>query len=633
MPIITACSMDCGDSCSLAVDPEKRTLRGNPDHPFTRGFCCKKGAKYFERIDSDERITTPLIREGGSFRETDWGEALDLVAARLDAARQVPGSVLHVHGYGYRGVMATASSVFFRAIGATTVHGSVCDDTGITAAVRDFGVLHQNDPTDLLNASRIINWGRDLTRCSIHQLDLVKRARKNGTEVLSISPGGDNMDEFSDLTIRVRPGTDRFLAAAVLKLYLESGELNPWVLTRTANWPAMRGLIDGLNLADLCAASEVTPTDVETVYDWYADTGNAATLIGWGLQRYVYGGQNVRFINALALVSGNVGVPGGGSYFNISSARNLNSWGHLVDGYEANAKRRSFLIHDLPGEMDRADPSIDFVWVDGMNLVNQVPDSLAMADALRRPFTVCVDCFMNDTALAADVILPPALMFEREDVIGSCLHNYVNHEAQAVPPRGNIRVDFDFLADLGLRLAEPVRLPDVDACLREGLRESGISLDELRSRGFVKANHPPIAFENLKFGHPDGLYRFPEELTPEPAAPATFPLRLLTLVDGKYLQSQVPEKDQAGYPEVVISPDCLGCQELAPEKDVYLVTPLGAMRVLVRFDETLHPGAVVFRRSGWMKYGRVPNVVIQPRSTDMGDGCAYYSQECRLENR
>ena len=104
-------------------------------------------------------------------------------------------------------------------------------------------------------------------------------------------------------------------------------------------------------------------------------------------------------------------------------------------------------------------------------------------------------------------------------------------------------------------------------------------------------------------------------------------------MDGKYLQSQVPEKDQAGYPEVVISPDCHGCEDLAPEKDVYLVTPLGAMRVLVRFDETLHPGAVVFRRSGWMKYGRVPNVVIQSRSTDMGDGCAYYSQECRLENR
>ncbi len=633
MSKITACSMDCGDACSLVVDGQKRTVRGNPAHPFTNGFCCKKGAKYFERIDSEERITTPLIREGDGFREAGWDEALNLVAARLDAARATPESVLHVHGYGYRGIMAKASSVFFRAIGATTSHGSVCDDTGIVASIRDFGVLHQNDPKDLLGASRIINWGRDLTRSSIHQLEIIQRARKNGTEVLSLSPGGDSMDEFSDLTITVRPGADRFLAAAVLKLYLESGELNPWVLTRTANWPALRGLIDGLKLADLCAACEVSISDVEMVYDWYADTGNAATLIGWGLQRYAFGGQNVRFINALAMLSGNVGVSGGGSYFNISSNRNFSSWGHLVDGFVENADRRSFLIHDLGREIRRADPPVDFVWVDGMNLVNQVPDCLGVAEALRRPFVVCVDCFMHDTALLADVILPPALMFEREDVLGSCLHNYVNHCAQAVEPCGDIRVDFDFLADLGLRLTDPVRLPDMDTCLREGLRDSGISLEELRENGFAKADHPAVAFENLKFGHPDGLYRFPEELSPEPDRDPDYPLQLLTLVSGKYLQSQVPEKDQAGYPAVTISRANPAFAALDPQGEVYLVTPLGAMRVLVKFDDTLHPRAVVFRRSGWMKYGRMPNVIIEPSLTDMGDGCAYYSQQCRLENR
>lgn len=625
--------MDCGDSCSLVVDREKRTVKGNPDHPFTRGLCCRKGRNYFDRIDAEERITTPLIRVGEGFREAGWDEALNLVATRINAARTVPESMLHIHGYGYRGILAMASTVFFQALGATGTYGSVCDETGIAASIRDFGVLHQNEPEDLLNASRIINWGRDMERSSIHMLDIVRRARKNGTEVLSISPGGDAMAEYSDEIIRIKPGTDRFLAAAVLKLYLEAGDLNPWVLTRTANWPALRGLVDGLKLKDLCAACQVSTDDVEMLYDWYADTGNAATLIGWGLQRYTFGGQNVRFINALAMISGNVGQPGGGAYYNISSARNFDSWGHLVDGFDAHADRRTLLIHDLAEEIRRADPPIDFIWVDGTNVINQNPDSLAVADAFRRPFVVCQDCFMTDTALLADVILPPALMFEREDVIGSCLHNYVNHCAQAVQPRGDVRVDFDFLTDLGLRLEQPVRLPEQDDCLREGLKKSGISLDELRSRGFVKANHPPIAFADLHFGHLDGLYRFPEELSAEPERNPDYPLQLLSLVDGKYLQSQVPEADQAGYPEVLISPASQACDGVAPEEDTYLVTPLGAMRVLVRFDETLHPDVVLFRRSGWMKFGRVPNVVIASQPTDMGHACAYYSQVCRLENR
>ncbi len=52
MKKLTACTMDCGDACSLLVDAEKKTVTGNPKHPFTKGFCCRKGARYFERLDA-----------------------------------------------------------------------------------------------------------------------------------------------------------------------------------------------------------------------------------------------------------------------------------------------------------------------------------------------------------------------------------------------------------------------------------------------------------------------------------------------------------------------------------------------------------------------------------------------------
>ncbi|QGY39135.1 molybdopterin-dependent oxidoreductase [Pseudodesulfovibrio cashew] len=631
MPTITACTMDCGDCCSLVVDEAKRSVRGNPAHPFTKGFCCRKGTRYFDRLDADDRITTPLIKENGAFREASWDEALDLVAARLDAARVRPETILHVRGHGYRGILAAASPIFFKKLGASTTYGSVCDDTGITASIRDFGVLHHNDPEDILNASRIINWGRDLTRCSIHQLQLVHKARKRGAEVLTISPGGDGTPEFSDVNIIIRPGTDRFLAAAVLKLYLEAGDLNPWVLNRCANWPALRGLIDGCALADLTRMCEVPTADVEMLYDWYADTGNVATIIGWGLQRHLYGGENVRFINALAMISGNVGVSGGGTYFNVSSARNLGSWEHLM--VDAPAEQRRFLVQDLGAELRRADPPVEFIWVDGHNVVNQVPDCLAVADAFRKPFVVCVDGFFHDTALTADVILPPALMFEREDVLGSFLHNYVQYCAKAANPPGQCRADFDILIDLGSRLAEPVTMPDPEACLEESLGQGGFSLEELRTNGFIKARHPYVAFEGMRFGHPDGLYRFPESLTPEPARDPDYPLQLLTVVRGKTLHSQIAEKDQRGIPRVWVSKRNPAWAPLNPAQDVYLVTPQGAMQVQVDVDETLHPRAVVMRRGGWMKMGHNANVIIKPMVTDMGDGTAYYSQHCRLENR
>jgi anaerobic selenocysteine-containing dehydrogenase len=394
-----------------------------------------------------------------------------------------------------------------------------------------------------------------------------------------------------------------------------------------------RQLVDGLNFQELCAACEVSPLDAEMVYEWYADRGNVATLIGWGLQRYLFGGESVRFIDAVAMVSGNVGVRGGGAYFNISSARNFGSWAHLTEGGAEPGERRRLLLQDLGAELRRSDPPVRFVWIDGHNVVNQVPDALAAADALEAPFTVVVDGVMNDTAMRADVILPPALMFEQLDVLGSCVHNYVNLCAPAVPPRGSARPAFDILADLGARLREPIRLPDQEACLREALKQSNVSLDELRDNGFAKVNHPYVAFENLVFGHPDGLYRFPEALHPEPERDPDYPLQLLTLVSGDFLHSQIPEAEQRGVPTVWISKDNPAYGILDPAGDVYLATDLGAMQVRVGTLDDLHPMAVVMRRGGWMKFGHGVNAIIRPVNTDMALGTAYYSQACRLENR
>ncbi|WP_097013031.1 molybdopterin-dependent oxidoreductase [Pseudodesulfovibrio profundus] len=631
MKTITACTMDCGDACSLLVDENKKSIRGNPEHPTTKGFCCKKGRRYFDRIDAEDRIITPLIKESSKFRKASWDEALTLVASRLDAARKTPESVLHIHGHGYRGLLSKASRIFFKRLGASSDYGTMCEKAGGEASFRDFGGRDHNDPEDIVNASRVINWGRDLTRTSIHQLALIQKARKNGTKVLTISPGGDDTPKFSDVNVTIKPGTDRFLAAAVLKLSLDTDDLDSQRLNRCANWPVLQELINGLSLNDLTQVCQVPTEDVAMIHDWYLDSGNVATVIGWGLQRYLHGGENVRFINGLAMISGNIGISGGGVYYSCPTGRHLGSWEHLVEG--ASGDRRELFMGDMAAEISRADPPIEFIWVDGHNVVNQVPDSRAMVDAFRAPFVVVVDGFMNDTALCADVILPPAFMFEREDVLGSYFHNCVNHCAKVMEPRGECRSDFDILSDLGSRLEPPLLLPDAETCLKEGLKKKNISIDELRGKGFVKVNHPSIAFENMQFGHADGLYRFPETLSPEPKSNQEYPLQLLTLIRGSSMHSQIPEKDQCGIPTVWVSKQNPACEQLSSARNSFLITLQGAMQVNVEKANNLHPDVVIIRRGGWMKCGHNANTLIRPMKTDMGDCTALYSQTCRLESR
>lgn len=633
MKVITACTQNCPDTCSCIVDTDERTVSGNPDHPITKGMICKKVKHFFERLDAEERITEPLLKQDGRFTPIGWDEALDLCAQKIDGLRATPEKILHVHGHSYRGVFAQASTAFFQALGSSTTTGSLCDDAGIEAIIRCCGSLAANDPEDLYNARRIVNWGRDFSKTSLHTGLIVKEARKRGAEVLTITVGGDGNKAYSDETITIRPGTDRFLAAAVIKLYVESGMLDSGVIARTSNWPVFRAQVESMSLEELCAACGVSTQDVEMLFDWYEQPGAVATLVGWGLQRYVYGGQNVQFIAGLGMLAGHMGRKGGGVYFNFSSGRSLNKWRAETE-LPAPGERRELMVFDLPRQMRAADPGVEFVFIDGINVVNQVPDALAMASELERtPFVVCMEGFMNDTAQAADLILPPAYQFERDEVAGSWLHNFVQYSRQALEPRGQCRDIYDVLADLGARLQAPIHFPNRGRCISIAVVDSGISPEELSEKGYARGHWPMVAFEGMRFDTLDRRFLFPERLAPEPARDPDYPLQLLSLVQGTYTQSQIPEVDQRGVPTVTISRKSPAWAFLDLERDVYLASPLGSMQVRVETDDSLHPSAVIMRRGGWTKFGQNPNVIIQPRGTDMGDTAAYYSQAVRLENR
>jgi anaerobic selenocysteine-containing dehydrogenase len=275
------------------------------------------------------------------------------------------------------------------------------------------------------------------------------------------------------------------------------------------------------------------------------------------------------------------------------------------------------------------------IWVNGFNLINQAPASGEIARAFAAtPFKVVVDAFMTDTAERADLVLPCTLMLEKEDIVGSFVHNYANYVRAVLEPPGEARSDYRILSELGQKLDPPILLPEGEDCLRVSLDSPhlGISLEDLRHQGFVRANRPEIAYKNLRFDHPDGKYRLPTELHDEPPPPSDFPLRLLTLVRGNFIHSQILPEEHVSPPSIWVAPDSPGLLGLDPDRDVFVVSPLGRLKVRLEQSKDLHPEVVIYRRADWMKLGGGANQLIGPNLTDMGDCAAYYSQYVRLEN-
>jgi anaerobic selenocysteine-containing dehydrogenase len=106
------CPHDCPDTCGMVVRVEGGRavdLRGDPDHPFTRGFLCGKVARYLDRVYHPERLTHPLKRVGpkgkGEFVRISWDEALDTIAARFREIAASPDGPQAILPYSYAGTM------------------------------------------------------------------------------------------------------------------------------------------------------------------------------------------------------------------------------------------------------------------------------------------------------------------------------------------------------------------------------------------------------------------------------------------------------------------------------------------------------------------------------------------------
>ena len=633
---ITACTMDCPDACSLLVSTDTGgavQIRGNPDHPITKGFICRKMHQHTQRLQNKNRILYPMRRHRSSWQKISWDAALELCAQHIQSYREQPASILHIQSDGAKGVLKKGSQLLFAKLGATRLRGSLCDAAGYIATVHDFGSRANHQIDDLLNASRIVNWAKDLSRSSIHTAAMVRKARQRGTRVLRISPGGDDHDAYADEHIRIRPGCDRFLAAAAAKICLERELFAREILDHTRHWIKYRQVLLRHSLDELVAFCNVTMRDVETLVDFYTDKQPTASLIGAGLQRYDYGGENVRHINALALLTGNIGKSGGGSYFHLHSFANLN-----LDWTKDHPQkpRRAFFAPTVGREiLNATDPSVKMIWVNGNNIVNQAPNTHQIIQAFNSvDFVVVVDAFMNDTAQHADLILPSTLMLEQEDIIGSFLHPYVHYVPSVLNPPGETRNDFDILTELGHRLDPPIQLPDTDTCFRKSLDTPLLSesLEELRKRNFIKANRPKVAYAGMTFDHSDGKYRFPTALHTEPPPPEGYSLRLLTLVRRNAIHSQMLSEVQNKQPVVWVAPDNPGLKHIDQSKAVCLASPLGRLPVNLEITPGIHAETVIYRRGDWKSCGGGANQLIKEGLTDIGNGAPYYSQYVRLEN-
>jgi len=609
-------------------------IQGDPDHPVTQGFLCYRTSRFLERQYDPDRLTTPLIRRGGELRPASWDDALDLIAETMlrIKAESGPAAILHYRSGGTLGLMKHLNDAFFQAFGpCSTKGGDICSGAGDDAQLTDFGEEDSNDLFDLYNAKTIVLWGKNPYVSNLHVVPVLQEARKRGAEIVLIDPVRHRGAELAQTYVQPRPGGDIALTLGLARRLFESERVDPEAGSYCDHFEAFRALAMSKPVAAWAAIADVRPDELETLAGLYGN-GPSAILVGWGMQRRTNGSATVRLLDALAAVTGNVGIPGGGVSFYFKRRAAFDS----TFGLKLAPPPRTILEPTLGRSLlEATDPPVRMAWVTAGNPVAMLPDSRVVEHALAtREMTVVVDSFLTDTARVARVVLPTTTMLEDDDLVGAYGHHWIGEVRPVVPPPDGVRTDYEILVALASRLGlHETFSGSVEAWKRRLLApiaERGGTLEALRSGPVKSPVAAPVLFADRKFKTKSGKVNLIHAVDPEPATPtAERPLLLMAFSTEKAQSSQWAHPRRQNGPAVAtVHP--AAAPGLSDGAIARLESELGTMDVRLKFDDRQRRDVVLMPKGGWLRDGRCANAIIPAATTDAGGGAVYYDTPVRI---
>lgn len=635
--VVTTCTRDCPNTCGLIAEVRNGRavgLRGNPAHPFTRGRACGKAPRFLERVYGDHRVTRPLRKSGNGWRKISWDDALDELAERMAEVRETdgPDTVLYYQGYGSRTALKLLNVRFFNQIGgATTLRGSLCGGTGQAAQDLDFGRRISHDPLDHLNSRTVILWGRNPAVTHLGLVPILRRVRERGGAAVLVDPRRTRTAAICDRHLAPRPGSDLYLALAASKLALASGQTDlEFLRDRSDHFTAFQQILDRYSLAELAERCDVPLPDIEYLAERMTEGKPAAILLGWGLHRYENAHLGIRAIDALAAMTGNLGIPGGGvsQGFEEYGPYDPDGWGwHLAP------PRRTFRISEIGREILAADdPPIRLALVTAGNPLAMAPNS----DLVRRAFesidfVAVAGHTLDDTAQIADLFLPATTFLEETDLTAGFGHNYLGPVLPAIEPVGESRSDFELFQALGRRFGlGPEYVRDRDDWLAELMAPvlaEGYELSDLFA-GPVRLNAPAVPYADGRFPTPSGRFQFLSALEPDPtkmeADPADFPFQLLTPVAAAHVGSERRAEDHPDLPLVRLHPDSAAERGMADGDRVRVASPVGELTARLRTDPGLRRDVAAMSRGGWVGQGHGVNRLTRDLTSRVGEGTPFF---------
>lgn len=622
----TVCTF-CGVGCSFEVwtkDREILKIEPSENAPVNSVSTCVKGKFGWDFVNSQERITSPLIRKGEVFVEASWDEALSLVAERLGGIKETYGS--DAIGFISSSKITNEENYLIQKM-ARQVFGTnnvdncsrYCQSPASWGLQQTGGIGGDSGTIqDIAGAGLVMLVGCAPAEGHPVLATRIKRAQKlHGQKLITVDVRRHEMGDRADLFVRPKQGTDYVWLSAITKYMIDQGWHDEKFIKEHVNY--YDEFLEMMEPYSLEEAEKITGISVETLIqmaEMIRDADGTVICWGMGVTQNIAGSHTSVAIANLLLATGNMMRPNAGAYplrghNNVQGAADMGTMPNIFPGYQSVTnvefrekfeKAYGVKIPENPGldniemlgAVDKGEMKAMFIagedmaWVDADS--NHTQAMLAKLD-----FLVVQEIFLTTTAQFADVILPGAPSLEKDGTFTNT-ERRVQRLYQALQPLGNSKPDWWILTQIAKKMGfewnytHPSEIFDEMASLTPFFSQCNYDVLEGWNSfhwGSLDGSNTPLLFKD-GFNFPDKKARFGLfDYIPPMEFPQEFDL---SLDNGRLLEhfhegnlTQKSEGLNYKFPKVFVetSPELANERGIKDGSLVRLVSPYGAIKLPV----------------------------------------------------
>ena len=438
------------------------------DSTFNSGNLCINGRFGYSGLNSANRLTAPLVREGGAQTPTDWNGAMNAAAGKLKGIIEQHGADA-VAGLGSPRVTNEESYLFQKLMRSAIGTNNIDSEARLGYAPAQellrgsLGLTGASATIDRIdNAAAVLVIGCDLNAESTGmEYRVIKAATKNDAKLVLANMRDVKLKKYANGHLKYRPGGELALVNGLLKAILDNGlENKEFVQAHVGNLAELQQGLDALPLGDLAAAAGVSEADLREAAALIGGKPGVAIIFGADIMRGTSAAGAVQALANLAIVTGALGAEAGGLFpvdekNNTQGLLDMGVAPGMLPGYQTVAAPGKDLWQIVEGIEQGTIKALYLLGCDPTTFPNggRIAKALEKLDLL-----IVQDIFVTRAAQLAHVVFPAAAAAEKNGSF-TTLDNRVQTLGRAIDPPGDAREDWDILAEFHNRLTggSPVR--------------------------------------------------------------------------------------------------------------------------------------------------------------------------------